>query len=137
MDYKTLFIIDPVRGERIHLAKFIKQDSFTLMTFLSLPDCFKAIGRMPCDMIIYVLRKNKTELNKMFNIKDKHKKIHFLLYVTPDYPEVSLTQLNEKGFKSVFKTNNHEKTREITLELLAPDGIQKRPETPHPVPLTG
>lgn len=137
MNYKTLYIVDPVRSERIQLAKFLKQDSFTLMTFLSLPDCFRAIGQMPCDMIIYVLRKNKTELSKLFHIKDKHKKIHYLLYVTPDYPEVNLAQLGEKGFNSVYKVNNHEKAREITLELLAPDGIQKRPETPHPVPLTG
>ena len=31
MDYKTIFIVDPVKSERLQLARFIKQETSQLM----------------------------------------------------------------------------------------------------------
>ena len=134
MDYKTIFIVDPVKGERIHLAKFIKHEKFTVMTFVALADCFKKLGILNTDMIILVLRKDKTELQQMQTIKDKHKNLHYIIVATPETPEVNLIPLKESGFTSLYKANSNEKVREIVIELLAPEGLAPRTETPHPVP---
>ena len=38
-DFKSIFIIDPVKGERLHLAKLLKQEKFLMMTFERIGDC--------------------------------------------------------------------------------------------------
>lgn len=135
--YKTIYIIDPVKGERIHLAKFIKQDTFTIMSFVNLNDCFKKSHPLLCDLVILTLRKGKSELNALQNIKGTYKSKPFILFSTDDSPEIDLIALQNAGFNSIFKADSKEQVREITLSHLAPDGIKTRPETPHPVPLPG
>ena len=135
MNYKTLFIVDPVRSERIQLCKFIKEEFFTVMSFVSVLDCFKKNNQLNCDMIMFVVRKAKNEIKHLYNIKKKHKSIPLLLILTPDSPDVNLAELEEQGFTRLFKANNQDKIKEVTIGLLAPDGIPPRTETPHPVPI--
>ncbi|MFQ5449363.1 MAG: hypothetical protein ACE5E9_01970 [Nitrospinaceae bacterium] len=135
MEYKTIFIVDPVRSERIQLSKFIKQEFFTVMSFVAVADCFKHSQTIRGDLVIYVLRKNKTEIKHLLNIKKKYKKLNFILLKTPDSPEANLADMQDKGFPLIFKAGSLEKVREITLNLLAPDGLPPRTETPHPVPI--
>jgi len=71
----------------------------------------------------------------LYNIKKKYKNIPLLLVVSPDSPEVNLAELEEQGFTRLFKANNQDKIKEVTIGLLAPDGIPPRTETPHPVPI--
>ncbi len=134
MDYKTLFIVDPVKNERLQLAKFIKQENFTVVVFSNIQDCVKRSGLIKSGLIIFVLRKGKNEIKHLIkNARDK--KVHYIVLVTSDIPEVNLEELREKGFESVFKAANHEKVREITYSLLAPDGLMPRTEQPHPIPI--
>ena len=69
MNYKTVFIADPVRSERIRLAKFLSEEIITVVTFLSINDCFKRPDLINCDLIVFVLRKDKNEIKHLFNIK--------------------------------------------------------------------
>ncbi len=135
MDYKTIFIVDPVKPERLQLARFIKQENFTIMGFLSLGDCFKKSNPIESDLIIYVLRKGKTELKVLNQVQGKSKKINYIFVTQPDGLEVNLEDIKTKGFESAFKATSNEKVREITYGLLAPDGLLPRTETPHPVPI--
>lgn len=135
MDHRTIFIIDPVRSERIHLAKFIKHECFIVMTFTNLADCFKAMGQISPHLIIYALRKKSADLNKLQSIKRKHKNINFILYLSKEVSDVNLFELQEEGFSSVHKASSQEKIREITYDLISPAELPRRPETPHPVPL--
>lgn len=134
MDYKTIFIVDPVKGDRIHLAKFIKHEKFTVLTFSALADCLKKLGPINADMIIYVLRKEKNEAQQLQTVKTHQKKPHFIVVTTHEVQELSLTALKESGFTSIHVANTNEKIREIVIELLAPEGLAPRTETPHPVP---
>lgn len=133
--YKTIYIIDPVKNERISLAKFIMQDSFTIMSFVSIADCFKKNRPLFCDLVIVVVRRNKFENGALEKIRDKYKKAVFILLNMPDSPELDLAELEAAGFKSIFKANSKESVKEIAYGHLAPDGLITRPETPHPVPL--
>ncbi len=134
MDYKTLFIVDPVKNERLQLAKFVKQENFTVVVFSGFQDCVKRSGLLKASLVIFVLRKGKNELTQLIkNARDK--KIHYIVLATQDVPDVNLDDLRGKGFKSVFKAGNHEKVREITYSLLAPDGLMPRTEQPHPIPI--
>jgi DNA-binding NtrC family response regulator len=134
-EYKTIYVIDPVKGERLHLAKFLMQDAFTIMSFSTINDCFKKNHALFCDLVIVSIRKGKFEDGALEKIRDKYKKTMFILYNTPDSPEINIEKLHEAGFKSVFKANSKEGIKEIAYGHLAPDGLKTRPETPHPVPL--
>lgn len=134
MDYKTLFIVDPVKNERLQLAKFIKQENFTIVVFAGFSDCVKRSGLIKGGLVIFVLRKGKNEI-KNFLKHARDRNIHYIFLVTPDVPDVDLEELRQKGFESVFKAGNHEKVREITYGLLAPDGLMPRTEKPHPIPI--
>ena len=133
--YKTIYIIDPVKGERLSLAKFIMQDSFTIMSFVSVSDCFKKNHALFCDLVIVVVRRNKFEPGALEKIRDKYKKAMFILFNMPDSPEINLEELEAAGFKSIFTANSKERVKEIAYGYLAPNGLITRPETPHPVPL--
>lgn len=136
MNYKNIFIVDPVRGERIHLAKFLKHDKFTVMAFVTASDCYKRNKWLTPDLIVYVLRPGKTELKHLLNIKGKGKNIPIIVLSPQGSEDVNLVQLDDAGFTQVFKANSNEKIREIAYGLLAPEGLTPREETPHPVPLT-
>ena len=75
MDYKTIFIVDPIRSERIPLAKFLSEEIFTVMTFVSPNDCFKKSDLIRCDLIVFVPRKEKNEIKHLMNIKKKWGKV--------------------------------------------------------------
>ena len=135
MDYKTIFIIDPTKSDRIHLAKFVKHEKFTVMTFTALADCFKRLDIINVDLIIYVLRRDKTEVQHLLTgVMDKNKNIPFIIVTPADAQEFNPLTLKEAGFTSVHKASSNEKVKEIVIELLAPEGLAPRTETPHPVP---
>ncbi len=135
MDYKTLYIIDTVKYERLQLAKFLKQENFTIMSFLNLADCFKKPLPLRTDLIIYVLRKADADLKNLERVKKKDRSIHMiLLNMTPEF-KVDLEQYKNMGYENLHLALNNEKVREITYGLLAPDGLKPRTETPHPIPL--
>ena len=134
MDYKTIFIVDPVKSDRIHLAKFIKHEKFTVMTFVALEDCFKRLGILNVDLIIYVIRKDKSEALQLLTVKDKHKTLPYIILTPADAMEFNPLSFKEKGFTTLYKASANEKVREIVIELLAPEGLAPRTETPHPVP---
>ena len=135
LDYKTIYITDPVKGERLALAKFIMQDAFTILSFVSISDCFKKNQPLFCDLVIAAVRKGKFEDGALEKIHEKYKKAVFILFNMPDSPEVDLMNLQAAGFTSIFKANSKESVKEIAYGHLAPDGLKTRPEIPHPVPL--
>ncbi|QPJ66503.1 MAG: hypothetical protein G3M78_14285 [Candidatus Nitrohelix vancouverensis] len=118
--FKTVFIVDPQKGERIHLAKQIKQEHLFLMTFTTMPDCINQTKHMPFDLLIFVLRAGKTEIKHLINMKKKFRDRHFILSPASDAPAVSLDELREKGFDSVHISSEMERTRELCYNLLWP-----------------
>ena len=135
MDYKTLFIIDPIRGERIQLAKFLSEEIFTIMTFISPSDCFKKPDLIECNLIVFVPRKERNEIKHLMNLKKRFRKIPIIFLLNEDFPDINFSELKESGFPKLYKATNNEKVREIMLGLLAEEGLPPRTEVPHPVPI--
>ena len=135
MEYKTIFIIDPVKFDRIQLAKFLKQETFTLMGFVSLANAFAKSNPIFPDLLVYVIRKGQTDLKALERVKKKDRKLHFILMIQNADQKVDLDYYRGLGFENIFTATNNEKAREIAYGYLAPDGLKSRPETPHPVPL--
>ena len=136
MNYKTVFIVDPMRSERIQMAKFLSEEIITLMTFVSIKDCFKRPDLINCDLIVFVLRKDKNEIKHLFNIKKKYRQIPIILLLNNDFLDINLAEISENGFAFPYKALSFEKVREIMLGYLAPDGLPARTQVPHPVPIT-
>ena len=78
-DFKSVFIVDPIKGERLHLAKLLKQEKFLMMTFERIGDCLKRNNSIKPDLVIFVLRKDKNEPSQLKNIK-KYLKTYTLLF---------------------------------------------------------
>ncbi len=136
MDYKTIYIVDPVRGERIQMAKFLSEEIFTVMTFVSPKDCFKKSELIDCNLIVFVPRKEKNETKHLMTIKKKFRETPVIFLLTDDFPDINLAEITANGFPNVFKASNNEKVREIMLGLLAEEGLPPRTEVPHPVPIS-
>ena len=136
MDYKTIFIVDQIRSERIPLAKFLSEEIFTIMTFISPNNCFKKPELIHCDLMVFVPRKEKNEIKHLTNIKKKFRKIPLIFLLTEDFPDINLAEITANWFSNVYKAANNEKVREIMLGLLAEEGLPPRTEGPHPVPIT-
>jgi len=136
MNYKTVFIVDPVRSERIQMAKFLSEEIITVMTFVSIKDCFKRPDLINCDLIVFALRKDKNEIKHLFNIKKKYRQIPIILLLNNDFSDINLTEISENGFALPYKALSFEKVREIMLGQLAPEGLPARTQVPHPVPIT-
>ena len=136
MNYKTVFIVDPVRSERIQMAKFLSEEIITVMTFVSIKDCFKRPDLINCDLIVFVPRKDKNEIKNLFNIKKKYRQIPIILLLNNDFLDINLTEISENGFALPYKALSFEKVREIMLGQLAPEGLPARTQVPHPVPIT-
>ena len=132
--FKVIFIVDPVRSDRIYMAKFIKHESFLVMSFNNIQDCFKSAHQIQPDLVVHTLRKKPQDLKKLQNIKRKFKKVSFILYLTKEVPEVNSTEFQETGFTSIYKAATQEKVREIIHEILSPNTLPRRAESPHPVP---
>ena len=122
MDYKTVFIVDPVKGERLQLAKFLKQEKITISGFVKLTDCFKKNNPLRCDCVIYVLRTGRSELKELNKINNREKKIPFVIMTSPDKPEIKLDEWKKKGFKSINLAGSKENIKEITYKIISPDG---------------
>ena len=136
MNYKTLFIVDPIRSERIPLAKFLSEEIITIMTFVSPNDCFKKPNLIHCDLMVFVPRKEKNEIKHLMNIKKKFRRIPLIFLLSDDCPDISLSEIRVNGFPNVYKASNNEKVREIMLGLLAEEGLPPRTVVPHPVPIS-
>ena len=133
--YKGIFIIDPVRGERIQMAKFLKQDQFMIMTFVAITDCFKQMQYLNCDLIVFAQRQGKSEVRHLLQIKKKYRKIPYILVDSLE-TQAGIAELKEAGFETVYKATSQEKVREIAHDLLKPEDLPRRTETPHPLPAT-
>ena len=70
MNYKVIFVVDPVRSERIQMAKFVKQDQFLIMSFEAIADCFRQMQYLNCDLIYFALREGKSEIRHLAQILD-------------------------------------------------------------------
>lgn len=136
MDYKTLFIVDPIKGERLQLAKLLKQEKITISGFVKLTDCFKKNNPLRCDVVIYVLRTGRSELKELNKVNPREKKIPFVIVTAPDAPKIELNEWKKKGFKSIDLALNKERTKEITYNIISPEGSvpERKPLQAIPLP---
>ena len=117
-DFKSIFIIDPVKGERLHLAKLLKQEKFLMMTFERIGDCLKQNNSIKPNLIIYVLRKDKNEQNQLKDIKKYFKNLHFIILMTSEISELNIDELKESGFTSIYKANNQDMVKNFIYTLM-------------------
>ncbi len=129
-DFKSIFIVDPVKGDRLQLAKLLKQEKLFMMTFVSLVDCFKQNNPIKPDLVIYVLRKGKTELTHLKNIKNHLRSLHFIIVLTSDIFEANLDELKDNGFTSVHKAGSQDMVKEHIYTLLPEAQVTQEEETP-------
>ena len=105
-----------------------------LMSFTGIQDCFKNNNPLHPDLIIFTLRNKIQDLKKLKNIKQKFKRIGAILQLTKEVLDINTSELQEQGFISIYKASTPEKIREIAYELLSPETLPRRKETPHPAP---
>jgi DNA-binding NtrC family response regulator len=117
-NFKSIFIIDPVKGERLHLAKLLKQEKFLMMTFERIGDCLKQNNSVKPNLIIYVLRKDKNDQNQLKNIKKDFKNLHFIILMTPEISELNIDELKESGFTSIYKASNQDMVKNFIYTLM-------------------
>ena len=117
-DFKSVFIVDPIKGERLHLAKLLKQEKFLMMTFECIGDCLKKNNSIKPDLVIFVLRKNKNEPNQLKSIKKYFKNIHFIILMTSEVSELNIYELKESGFTSIYKANNQDMVKNFIYTLM-------------------
>jgi DNA-binding NtrC family response regulator len=116
--FKSIFIVDPIKGERLHLAKLLKQEKFLMMTFERIGDCLKKNNSIKPDLIIYVLRKDKNEQNQLKNIKKYFKNLHFIILMTSEVSELNIEDLKESGFTSIHKASNQDVAKNFIYSLM-------------------
>jgi len=136
MDYKTVFIVDPIKGERLQLAKLLKQEKITIATFVKLTDCFKKNNPLRCDCVVYVLRPGRAELKELNKVNHREKNIPFVLVTSPDATPIGLDEWKKKGFKSIDLATHKENAKEITYNIISPDGPvpERKPLQAVPLP---
>ena len=117
-NFKSVFIVDPVKGDRLHLAKLLKQEKLFMMTFVNLIDCFKHNNPIKPDLVIYVLREDKSPLTHMKSIKSDFKQLHFIILLTSEVSEANLEELKESGFLSIQKAANQDKVKELIYTMM-------------------
>ena len=117
-NFKSVFIVDPIKGERLHLAKLLKQEKIFMMTFVNLFDCFKHNNPIKPDLVVYVLREEKSSLAHMKSIKSNFKQLHFIILLTSEISEVNIGELKENGFTSVQKAGNQDMVKELIYTLM-------------------
>ena len=116
--FKSVFIVDPIKGERLHLAKLIKQEKFLMMTFERIGDCLKQNNSIKPDLVIFVLRKDKNEASQLKNIKKYFKNLHFIILMTSEVSELNIDELKESGFTSIYKANNQDMVKNFIYTLM-------------------
>jgi DNA-binding NtrC family response regulator len=117
-DFKSIFIIDPIKGDRLHLAKLLKQEKFLMMTFERIGDCLKQNNSVKPNLIIYVLRKDKNEQNQLKDIKKYFRNLHFIILITSEVSEFNIEELKESGFTSIYKANNQDMVKNFIYTLM-------------------
>ena len=117
-DFKSVFIVDPVKGERLHLAKLLKQEKFLMMTFECIGDCLKQNNAIKPDLVIFVLRKDKNEPSQLKNIKKYFKSLHFIILMTSEVSEVNIDELKETGFISIYKASNQDMVKNFIYTVM-------------------
>jgi DNA-binding NtrC family response regulator len=117
-DFKSVFIVDPNKGERLHLAKLLKQEKFLMMTFERIGDCLKKNNPIKPNLVIFVLRKDKNGPNQLINIKKYFKNLHFIILMTSEISELNIDELKESGFTSIFKANNQDMVKNFIYTLM-------------------
>jgi len=116
--FKSIFIVDPIKGERLHLAKLLKQEKLLMMTFECLKDCLKLNNSIKPDLVVYVLRKDKNEPNQLKNIKKYFKNLHFVILITSEVSELDLEELKISGFTSIHKASNQDMAKNFIYTLM-------------------
>ena len=116
--FKSVFIVDPITGERLHLAKLLKQEKFLMMTFERIGDCLKQKNSIKPDLVIFVLRKDKNEPTQLKNIKKSLKTLHFIILMTSEVSELNIDELKESGFTSICKENNQDMVKNFIYTLM-------------------
>jgi len=116
--FKSIFIVDPIKGERLHLAKLLKQEKIFMMTFESIKDCLKQNSSIKPDLVIYVLRKDKNEQNQLKSIKKYFKNLHFIVLMTPEFSGLNIEELKESGFSSIHKASNQDAAKNFIYTLM-------------------
>ena len=116
--FKSVFIVDPIKGERLHLAKLLKQEKFLMMTFERIGDCLKQNNSIKPDLVIFVLRKDKNEPSQLKNIKKYFKNLHFIILMTSEVSELNIDELKESGFTSIYKANNQDMVKNFIYTLM-------------------
>ena len=116
--FKSVFIVDPIKGERLHLAKLIKQEKFLMMTFERIGDCLKQNNSIHPDLVIFVLRKDKNESIQLKNIKKYFKTLHFIILMTSEVSELNIDELKESGFTSIYKANNQDMVKNFIYTVM-------------------
>ncbi|HIF03542.1 MAG TPA: hypothetical protein EYQ84_09750 [Nitrospinaceae bacterium] len=117
-DFKSIFIIDPIKGDRLHLAKLLKQEKFLMMTFERIGDCLKQNNSVKPNLIIYVLRKDKNKQNQLKDIKKYFRNLHFIILITSEVSEFNIEELKESGFTSIYKANNQDMVKNFIYTLM-------------------
>ena len=117
-DFKSVFIVDPIKGERLHLAKLLKQEKFLMMTFERIGDCLKQNNSIKPDLVIFVLRKDKNEPSQLKNIKKYFKNLHFIILMTSEVSELNIDELKESGFTSICKANNQDMVKNFIYTVM-------------------
>ena len=116
--FKSVFIVDPIKGERLHLAKLLKQEKILMMTFERIGDCLKQKNSIKPDLVIFVLRKDKNEPSQLKNIKKYFKNLHFIILMTSEVSELNIDELKESGFTSIYKANNQDMVKNFIYTLM-------------------
>ena len=116
--FKSVFIVDPIKGERLHLAKLLKQEKFLMMTFERIGDGLKQNNSIKPDLVIFVLRKDKNEPSQLKNIKKYFKNLHFIILMTSEVSELNIDELKESGFSSICKANNQDMVKNFIYTLM-------------------
>ena len=116
--FKSVFIVDPIKGERLHLAKLIKQEKFLMMTFERIGDCLKQNNSIKPDLVIFVLRKDKNEPSQLKHIKKYFKNLHFIILMTSEVSELNIDELKESGFTSIYKANNQDMVKNFIYTVM-------------------
>ena len=117
-DFKSVFIVDPIKGERLHLAKLLKQEKLLMMTFECIGDCLKRNNAIKPDLVIFVLRKDKNESSQLKNIKKYFKGLHFIILMTSEVSEVNIDELKETGFISIYKASNQDMVKNFIYTVM-------------------
>ena len=116
--FKSVFLVDPIKGERLHLAKLLKQEKFLMMTFERIGDWLKRNNSIKPDLVIFVLRKDKNEPNQLKNIKQYFKNLHFIILMTSEISELNIDELKESGFTSIYKANNQDMVKNFIYTVM-------------------